>query len=271
MYSRTNRAALIAQIGAINRPKITEGKSLDLGGAVKAYMQGREMAERRAKEQEQKNRVDAWINQLNGDETLSDTEKAYFTANPDAYGQRMANNLDFERQKELLGIKNQYDVDAAEKTAALAREIAQIKAGGNGLVNINMGANGENGLDTAQMGLDVLKGVGDDNRVGAWTRLRRDLKLTTDQEEKDLGAITSAIGAIAPQAIAKLKAAGVSGVNTLGEFMTYVGLPEKPISTEIVGALPQIAAILGKPNPYGQTVDNAQQTQVDYKSKYGLE
>lgn len=197
--------------------------------------------------------------------------KGFYDAMQKIKASREASDLEFERQKELLGIKNQYDIDAAEKTAALAREIAQIKAGGNGLVNINMGDNGENGLDTAQMGLDVLKGVGDDNRVGAWTRLRRDLKLTSDQEEKDLGAITSAIGAIAPQAIAKLKAAGVSGVNTLGEFMTYVGLPEKPISTEIVGALPQIAAILGKPNPYGQTVDNAQQTQVDYKSKYGLD
>jgi hypothetical protein len=48
-------------------------------------------------------------------------------------------------------------------------------------------------------------------------------------------------------------------------------LPENPTSTEIAGALPQIAAILGKDNPYGQQKANPQQTQINYKSKYGLD
>lgn len=64
--------------------------------------------------------------------------KSFYDAMQKIKASREASDLDFERQKELLGIKNQYDVDAAEKTAALAREIARIKAGGNGLVNINM-------------------------------------------------------------------------------------------------------------------------------------
>lgn len=129
MYSRTNRAALIAQIGAINKPKITEGKSLDLGGAVKAFIQGREQAERRAKEQEQRNRVDAWIDQLNGDETLSDTEKAYFTANPDAYGQRMANNLAFERQKEMADYNHALDMKKQDALYNLKNTLEAIKGG----------------------------------------------------------------------------------------------------------------------------------------------
>jgi hypothetical protein len=96
------------------------------------------------------------------------------------------------------------------------------------------------------MGIDTLQDIADRDSIGAWTRFRKGLKLTTDQEEKDLGAISSSIAAIAPQAISKLKAAGVSGINTMAEFLTYLGLPENPTSQEIAGALPQISAIIGK-------------------------
>jgi hypothetical protein len=178
---------------------------------------------------------------------------------------RMAEQRKFDQQKELLGIKNNYDAADFDRRAALAKEIAQIKAGGNGLVNINMGANGETPVDTAQMGLDTLQDIADRDSIGAWTRFRKGLKLTSDQEERDLGAISSSIAAIAPEAISKLKAAGVSGINTMAEFLTYLGLPENPTSQEIAGALPQISAIIGKS---GATT--AQQTPVNYKEKYGL-
>lgn len=213
------------------------------------------------------------INALqSGDQEAID--KAAAAYNPQGFYDSMqrikASRENFDQQKELLGLRNQYANEAMDKRAALAEKIAQIKAGGNGLVNINMGANAD-GSDTAQMGLDALKDIADRNSVGAWTRFRKGLKLTSDQEEKDLGTISSSIAAVAPQAIARLKAAGVSGVNTMAEFMTYLGLPENPTSTEIAGALPQIAAILGKDNPYGQQKANPQQTQINYKSKYGLD
>ena len=191
--------------------------------------------------------------------------KGFYDAMQKIKASREASDLDFERKKELLGLRNQYDMDAAEKRAALAEKIAQIKAGGNGLVNINMGANGEPAVDTAQMGIDTLKDIADRDSIGAWTRFRKGLKLTTDQEEKDLGAISSAIAAIAPQAISKLKAAGVSGINTMAEFLTYLGLPENPTSQEIAGALPQISAIIGKGGD-AQTP----QTKEYYANKYGF-
>lgn len=257
---------------------------------------------------------------------------------------RELSDLDFARQKELLGLKNKYNLDAMERRAKLAQDIALIKAGKSlnpdfNVANLTLGKKetdtddeesryknaallagvlkdfspqlgmkgmsglmGKNGMfnlgagkdalfdmikstsnpnqmqnaaggnvDTAQMGLDTLKDIADRDSVGAWTRFRKGLKLTSDQEEKDLGAISSSIAAIAPQAISKLKAAGVSGINTMAEFLTYLGLPENPISAELKGALPQIAAILGKNNPYGQQTNNPQQTQINYKSKYGLD
>jgi hypothetical protein len=175
-----------------------------------------------------------------------------------------------EAAKALEQARKQMRLDAEQANIDLmregaAKEIAQIKAGGNGLVNINMGANGETPVDTAQMGLDTLQDIADRDSVGAWTRFRKGLKLTSDQEERDLGAISSSIAAIAPEAISKLKAAGVSGINTMAEFLTYLGLPENPTSQEIAGALPQISAIIGKS---GATT--AQQTPVNYKDKYGL-
>lgn len=137
MYTKSNRAALIAQIGAINKPKVTEGKSIDFGGIVDAYYKGKDIAAKN----EQKDKMNALASALqSGDEEA--INKAAAAYDPQAAMQerlsRMAEQRKFDQQKELLGIKNQYDVDAAEKQAALAREIAQIKAGGNGLVNINM-------------------------------------------------------------------------------------------------------------------------------------
>ena len=118
MYNRTNRASIIAQIGAMNRPKITEGKSIDFAGAVNAYFQGKEQAERRAKEKEQQEKVNAWVDQLNADTTLSDTDKAYFTANPEAYGQRMASLNNFNQQKELAAINNAAALERIKQTYA---------------------------------------------------------------------------------------------------------------------------------------------------------
>ena len=238
-------------------------KELDVNELMGQYQKGVDLQKRNAL-------ADAL---QSGDEEA--INKAYANHDPQAAMQdrlsRMAEQRKFDQQKELLGIKNDYDVADFDRRAALARDIAQIKAGGNGLVNINMGVNGENGVDTAQMGIDTLKDIADRDSIGAWTRIRNSLKMTTDQQEKDLGALSGAIAAIAPQAISRLKAAGVSGVNTLGEFMNYIGLPENATSTQIKGALPLIAQILGKSNPYGEVEGNAEQTQVNYKDKYGLD
>jgi hypothetical protein len=232
-------------------------KELDANEIMSGYQKGVDM-------QRQNALADAL--QSGDEEAINKAAAAY---DPQAAMQerlsRMAEQRKFDQQKELLGIKNNYDAADFDRRAALAKEIAQIKAGGNGLVNINMGANGEAPVDTAQMGLDTLQDIADRDSVGAWTRFRKGLKLTSDQEERDLGAISSSIAAIAPEAISKLKAAGVSGINTMAEFLTYLGLPENPTSQEIAGALPQISAIIGK-----SRATTAQQTPVNYKEKYGL-
>lgn len=272
---RKDFARTTDSIGATNFYKMAmdfhnsqKQKELDANEIMSGYQKGVDMQNKNAL-------VDAL--QGGDEEAINKAAAAYdpkgfYDAMQKIKASREASDLEFERQKELLGLRNQYDMDAAEKRAALAEKIAQIRAGGNGLVNINMGANGEAPtVDKAQMGIDTLKDIADRDSIGAWTRFRNAAKLSSEQQEKDLGALSASIAAIAPQAIAGLKAAGVSGINTLGEFMQYIGLPENATSTQIKGALPLIAQILGKENPYGQQTANAQQTQVNYKSMYGLD
>lgn len=103
-------------------------------------------------------------------------------------------------------------------------------------------------LNDAQMGVNLLKDVADSDVLG---KAQGVTSWFDDDVQKAQGRVSSAIAALAPTAIQRLKDAGVSGVNTLGEFMTYVGLPEKPTSQQIAGALPQIASIVGVQDPYG--------------------
>ena len=118
---------------------------------------------------------------------------------------------------------------------------------------------------TALRGLSELQGIADRDSIGAFTRFRNSLNIIGDDTRQDLGKISGAVAAIAPMAIERLKAAGVSGVNSLPEFMTYVGLPEDPTSQEIAGALPLIRQTLGLDPTQGD------KAKLDgYNKKYGL-
>jgi hypothetical protein len=82
-----------------------------------------------------------------------------------------------------------------------------------------------------------------------FTDWRRNHGLTGNEVEQEYGKISAAVAGIAPRAISKLKAAGVSGINSLPEFMTYIGLPANPTSQQIMGAIPMMAQIAGVENP----------------------
>ena len=97
----------------------------------------------------------------------------------------------------------------------------------------------------AMRGLSELYGVAERDEIGNFTRGRQSWNLTSDAQEQDLGALSAGLAAVAPMAISKLKEAGVSGVNSLPEFMTYIGLGENPTSAQLRGALPIISNTLG--------------------------
>ena len=123
----------------------------------------------------------------------------------------------------------------------------------------------EQSRDVALRGLAELQGIADRNSIGALTRFGNSIGFIKDKTRQDLGKISGAVAAIAPMAIDRLKSAGVSGINSLPEFLTYVGLPENPTSQEIAGALPIIRQTLG--------LDPTQtdKSKLDgYNKKYGL-
>lgn len=107
----------------------------------------------------------------------------------------------------------------------------------------------EMSVKNAQAGVNTMKEIADAGNLGRFQDSWWNPARYGEDVQKDQGKLASAIAAVAPRAIAKLKAAGVSGVNTLGEFMTYVGLPQNATSKQIGAAVPLIAQIIGVEDP----------------------
>ena len=160
----------------------------------------------------------------------------------------IAAQRDFQREMMDAQLKNSFALENMRHNNAMG--LAQFKAGLNG---------GQGGLSPeqieaqsrqqAQDAINQLAGVAERNNIGVFTDWRRKHGLTGKETEQEYGQISSAIAGLAPRAISKLKAAGVSGINSLPEFMTYIGLPQNPTSEQIRGALPMMAQIAGVENP----------------------
>lgn len=86
--------------------------------------------------------------------------------------------------------------------------------------------------------------AGEDN-LTYWDRTRAAVGLGSSKTRKAQGELAAAIAGIAPIAIQRLKEAGVSGINTQGEFFNYIGLPPDATNEQIAGALPNIKKIVG--------------------------
>lgn len=179
-----------------------------------------------------------------------DIDKALAAYDPQAYAKAMETrqarewqladaDTQFARQKELANINFNNQVALADLKNKQAIGLKQLENA------LKSGQNDTESLANAQNAVNTLSRIAQNGNIGAMTRLRQGFGLANDQQERELGEISGAIAAIAPRAIAKLKAAGVSGVNTLGEFMTYVGLPQNATSKQIAGALPLIAQVAG--------------------------
>lgn len=121
-------------------------------------------------------------------------------------------------------------------------------------------------LNNAQLGVNTMKEIADAGNLGKSQGLT---SWFDDDVRYDQGRLSGAIAAVAPRALSKLKAAGVSGVNTLGEFMTYVGLPQNATSDQIAAAVPLISEIIGAENPYSSS-QNAGIAQTQKSGKVNM-
>ena len=155
----------------------------------------------------------------------------------------------FARQKELaqMNFGNQLALENVRNQHAIG-----LKKLSNALKNQTDDAALEKSRANAQLGLDLLGEVARDDKIKStklgqlWNKYGNATDVDTER-----GKITSAIAAIAPAVIAEAKKSGASQINTLGEVMTYLGLPDvdKTNSATVRGALQGIADRLGLRNP----------------------
>lgn len=216
---------------------------------------------------------------------------------------RMAEQRKFDQQKELLGIKNQYDVDAAEKQAALAREIAQIKAGGYGTAAMqNMAHLQELGFSPKESAL--LVHAGQNNAIGQiYPSLGKEGAKKTDQEigknyaadldeynnmvskmpelestVKELGDLSDeatymAIGRLYNDAKRELKGEATQGGVALTKYKTIVDNQILPLLRDTFGAQftqkegETLKATLGDPNKTPEERKATLKSFIDQKRK----
>jgi hypothetical protein len=241
----------IAQIGAMTRPEFRNMPTLDFGGAVDNFMNARDKSLEAARRQ-------AYVDELT---QAHPEDAAKIAANPEAYVKMMNDNAAAERDQQFKMdmLDKQFNNSIAlqdrqyANAVGLAKLAAQLKGGGT---EAQAQAEQES-YDLAQNAINQLYDVAQENKIGVFTDWLRNHGLTGKGTEQEYGRISSAVAGLAPRAISKLKAAGVSGINSLPEFMTYIGLPQNPTSQQIMGAIPLMAQIAGVENP---VKDNAPQT-----------
>lgn len=106
-------------------------------------------------------------------------------------------------------------------------------------------------ISAAENALADLQKLADENSLTSFGSLRAKYSPWGGAEErkKAKGRLAADIAAIGPLVLKKVKEAGASGINTVGEAMLYIGLPENPTSAEIAGALPILKKTLGFETP----------------------
>ena len=109
-------------------------KELDANEIMSGYQKGVDMQRQNALADALQSGDPEAINKA----AIAYNPQAFYDATQRIKETKEAEDRQFARQKELLDIKNQYDTDAFNRGAALREKLANIRANGNGLVNINM-------------------------------------------------------------------------------------------------------------------------------------
>lgn len=125
-------------------------------------------------------------------------------------------------------------------------------------MKVNQTANGMGTPDQQQLqrqaALDALHELDDLARNGGINSLNKatDNWMLSSDSSKNIGRREQALSALIPMTNAVARASGGSGINTLGEMMAYLGIPENATSAQIEGALPGMIKKLGLDGEYYQ-------------------
>lgn len=96
----------------------------------------------------------------------------------------------------------------------------------------------------AVQALKDLKKIADENKISAWNN-EADSSWNSASTAKTLGVREQALSALIPLTNSIARASGGSGINTVGEMLAYLGVPENATSRQLEGVLPGLARKLG--------------------------
>lgn len=128
--------------------------------------------------------------------------------------------------------------EAADLQDALNNQTIEVE----GYEKLNVDQGGVNNKDTmysaAAAAIDDLYKLSQGG-IGGWNN-ESDSRWNSKGTANLLGQREAALSALIPITNEVAKASGGSGINTLGEMMAYLGIPENATSAQMAGALPGI-------------------------------
>ncbi len=139
-----------------------------------------------------------------------------------------AAQLEAEADKKTITDQVKFDEKAAEKVESKKKQ-EELKA---------------QQRDSARRALNELNALAVEGDITSGNKSVDDWWLT-GKSSRNIGRREAALSALIPLTNAIAKESGGSGINTLGEMLAYVGMPENATSDQIEGALPGIAYKLG--------------------------
>lgn len=124
-----NRAALIAQIGALTTPKVTEGKSIDFAGAIENFNRGFDKGQQIIEKKENKQNAQDLIDALTGEHP---DDAALIKSDPFSYAKMLQDNANAERDQQykldILGKQFENALALEDKRNANAIGLAKLAA-----------------------------------------------------------------------------------------------------------------------------------------------
>lgn len=180
-----------------------------------------------------------------------------------AYGDRLASAREAEMKDQENALKAaQLDAEATKQ--AVAREIATEHMKYN-----DPNAKTEEQLkqemiqeDAALNALQELDDLAKHGRINALNKSTSNWGLS-EESSKNIGRREQALSALIPITNKIAKASGGSGINTLGEMLAYLGIPENATSAQIAGVLPGMLKKLGMEEKFYQMSPVGKQSEID--------
>lgn len=162
-----------------------------------------------------------------------------------AYSARKASERETAEKEREDAIKAA-QLDAEATKAAITEQVAQdyMKVNDPNAKTAEQIQQQQNQKAAALDALHTLKDLGDSKKIWAGNNETTDFWLRGSSSE-NIGKREQALSALLPMTNSIARASGGSGINTLGEMMAYLGIPENATSAQIRGALPGIIKKLG--------------------------